>query len=516
MSKITIANMPEVQRTEKAGMLDPSSATAPYRALQGVAQGISDVSEFGLKKLKLNENSAMADQDLFQMSIEDEVATDMPKLHGNNHEEWVGYVKEKTSARGKQLAEDIKGLDIRPAVKAQMLQAHEKWAQGLVGEWELKASARDFELKATSIKLQAQSYYDNGLYEAGGEVLKGIGMSEKEFKILDEEMKIKGDLNLADKFLLEATQGGIEDVQEFISTLGEKGSKGDYKFLQYLEDDDRMAFIAKAERTLSGMQADFYDELALGVAEGKYETPAKIKEWKESGRLSAGQASQYISNYHSVKSGKPEFNPGEYSQLMVDISNYDPDADPDKKAYGELMARILGMPSGATSELRGLLKGRHEKTEDSTVVSSVISTLGRMNSKNFFNDGDVPDDPEEMLKAETLHVQMQRQARDLAKKNPDLTESQIMEILFAPGGAGEEATAKKAEFIKRGTGRSYTPAPEAGKAFAGDAVFNYLSKQFPGLELGMSFKEAVKVITRPDGTVDPQALRALKSFYGIK
>jgi len=221
MSKITIANMPEVQRTEKAGMLDPSSATAPYRALQGVAQGISDVSEFGLKKLKLNENSAMADQDLFQMSIEDEINNDMQTSEmRNNHEAWEGYIKEKTSARGKQLAEDIKGLDIRPAVKEQMLQAHEKWSQGLVGEWKEKATARDYELKSISIKLQAQSYYNNGLFDEGDEILKRIGLPETEYEILRKELRNEGVWQNAEMDL--AGRNSPQEILEYFNALDQK------------------------------------------------------------------------------------------------------------------------------------------------------------------------------------------------------------------------------------------------------------------------------------------------------
>ena len=528
MADIPYIPVPEQPRTTGQPILaDPSAASAPWRAVAQVGQDIQGLGKmvFSISKEKQAklQQAQEKKQNLIDRSGVSRVGRESTHTvniinaeigQDSDPDTWIPTLEKGWESRDGELNEWLSGSGMSDEMKEVALQDHEITKRLHREDVALKAETRRIELLQQEIVLDAEDLVRQGDIAGAEAKIKELELPEADERKVIQQTIQKGEKEAAYETLRFSREDGIEAVQDFIVAIDKK-TDGKYELWDSIEQDERRSLRNQAKQELRVLQAEFYDSLIYGITQGDIAPVDKIKQWKESGRLDTADAARYIDAYHKEKD---QADLTGYGDLVNAIANYDPATDPSKEQYTELQRRILGQPKEVTSDLRSDLHGRLKGTgeEEGTALNSVLKAIGRMHTAHFFSDGDDPEDDTEMiLKAETKRLAMERQARTLATKHPDMTEAQIMDVLFAPGGAGDEVVAKNADKIARGAGRGYQPAdPSKGAANAGNATFNYLAKKVPGIAPGMTRKEAYAVAYKmyPEG-VPPIISKAISSYY---
>jgi Arc/MetJ-type ribon-helix-helix transcriptional regulator len=302
---------------------------------------------------------------------------------------------------------------------------------------------------------------------------------------------------------------GPEEARFFLEDLDKKE---DDKYLSYpdMTMDDRRSVRRAAEQVLVQSQTAFYNELVLGIETGTPAKPAQIQEWKEMGRLSAGQATAYLNAYHS---SQKKFDPSSHAALRREIAAYDPSSDRDGETYSNILGSILGQPEKVVTDLKKALNDKIGGSEDTTTRRRVSDRLNDLYRKNFFSGGiePNPEDEAEMRDVSLKYLRIQEKADELTRLYPDAKSSEIMDMLFEEGGEAEPLVTHHAAQLIRDARTPVVGGRDTSDAVRG-AYFRALQRQYPGLSPEMTFQDAIKAVGSEGLT--PEELQRLRRYYG--
>lgn len=491
-------------------MADAGAITAPYRALHSVGQAISGIGEqmanYDIQRQRLHDDAEIARMRIqveeLDSAIQDEIAKAGP-------EKWDKISKDAWKHHRSSIKWDELGLTKGARTRAEIdLEASESRSLTRV---QTQLNVAMIQKDNAALRASAEKFARNGDTENALAEVQKMNLSPEQKEKAERQVLEKGDYEGALEEL-RLVGDNIEDAIDFLKTIDDKVD-GEYTNYEHLTPEGRRSVRGAAERAVTQAQTLFHNELLLGIQKGEIADPHQVMDWKESGRLTAGQAKNYINAYHGTKN---VFSPTDHAGLRRKIGAYDPSQDTDGVEYSTLLGEIVGYPERVVTDLRNELNDRSKPLAEGVEKRRVSDRLSHLFSNGFFSSGQGPADlsEEELLEANQKYLRIQEKADELAQRYPQKPASEIMDMLFSEGGEGESMVVERASGLINDMRKPVSQRRNQEKA-ARQSYFRSLQSTYPKLREDMTVREATRAASGEKG-LTAQEMQRIRHYYDSK
>lgn len=494
-------------------MADAGAITAPYRALHSVGQAISGIGEqmanYDIQRQRLHDDAEIARMRIqveeLDSAIQDEIAKAEPK-------KWDKISKDAWREHRSSIKWDELGLTKGARTRAEIdLEASESRSLTRV---QTQLNVAMIQKDNAALRASAEKFARNGDTENALAEVQKMNLSPEQKEKAERQVLEKGDYEGALEEL-RLVGDNIEDAIDFLKTLDDKVD-GEYTNYEHLTPEGRRSVRGAAERAVTQAQTLFHNELLLGIQKGDIEDPQKVMDWKESGRLTAGQAKNYINAYHGTKN---VFSPTDHAGLRRKIGAYDPSQDTEGVEYSTLLGEIVGYPERVVTDLRNELNARSKPSPEGVEKRRVGDRLSNLFTNGFFSGGYKPGSTElqnedDLLEANQKYLRIQEKADELLELYPQKPASEIMDMLFSEGGEGESIVVERATVILDSMGKPVSQLRNQQKA-ARQSYFRSLQSTYPKLRENMTVREATQAASGEKG-LTAREMQRIRHYYDSK
>lgn len=501
-------SIPSVQRTDTTVQANPAAATAPARAAQqfGAAVGQVGQAQEQFQKAKFA-GQAAALEDNLTTSFE-EYKLEMEREP--DEQKWLNGWNERANEIRKQSIDESTLPEKQKIALGVEFDARNKRNQIEVAGLTQK---REIQRSKAQLMGAAETNLENGDLEGYEQKIKagvelGLIFPEEEQKLLsagEERMDYYEVISLIET-----------DPRQAEELLTDQTETGRWREFKNLSPNTRKSLIGASRQKAIDGQIDLFNDMTLGIQEGNLIHPDAVIQMAKNGKLTSGQATNYIRQYHSAVPAS--FDPVSYADLLTRVNAYDPKDDPSRLGYSKLYGEVIGQPSGAVSDLRNRLEDRLTartpggQAKSKSSRSAALGELSRLNSKNFFSNGFEPTSNEQRLAASEKYLSVVDTVERLASQHENVTSQELLTMaLKEPENV--DIQIEKAKEIQAGL-QSIQPTREQSEEAFKKFQFGLFKTQFPSIDPDMSREEAVEAAAKDaGGSLTRDQLRDLQRLF---
>ena len=434
-------NIARATAATKQDMIDPAPLLAEGKAMafagQAIAQAGNVALDFASRMLVAKEEMDITRVDSILRDARDQYQIEIEQ-GGLTPDKWASTWGERQSS----VMERIEALKISPRIQGRVAADTARFWADQTNRFGLAAIRQSQSDARAESKIAIERAFMDGDWEIAEKFISEKVATGLFSDAEGEEMRMKLESQQRDQLVNTAV---VADPKAVLDDMEQARKDGKSSAFPWLDSAQILRVESMARGQFRQMQSDALDKLDESIIVGEFTTPEQIRAFAEQNDLPEKVIASANKSLAVTIAETPKAQ-AEYravrNSLLSEVSEYDPAADTDDKAYWAIKDKLReSLLEGDRKEALDELYARRKDgmTPSSQLQSSLFKTVDKMREQGLLGDagmskdGKTVTDWDKSLATEQKAIEAKEWVKELVSKNPQITP--------------EEANAKFREYI---------------------------------------------------------------------